>query len=247
MMREPFLNSLAIYDLKFQRHRSDFYICRDEDGNILAYLENFRYSLGTDSILRGKSQEAISKLLDLLPKKENGKRAEVHVDPSHLLLLEGVARIDEGAEPEMLMVVKRGEEKRPDFRNPVVKLPPSYAQELVRLHRRETDITGELIRENEERLAKGMVYGILENGRLVSSATADAKLPFVWVISGVRTLPEYKRRGYASMLVFSVTVEALQNAGAAALYVRENNHDAMRIYERMGYRPIARSIQVKLG
>ncbi len=244
LLREPIENAIALYDLKFKKEKNEFFICRKEGAKtVQAYLLNFHYSLGSISYLRGNSREAISKLLDFLPKGE--KNTEINTDPVYLPLLKGAVK-PSGIKIEYLMVVRKGEERLIVSPNSTIS-SPDYAHHCARLLFEEQEINGELVRESEEAMKKGLVYDVVIDGKLVSVATASAKLPFVWVVASVYTASGYRRRGYGTLVTSAVTEDALRHADAASLYVEENNYDAIRIYERLGYNKRGKSAMVYIG
>ena len=91
-----------------------------------------------------------------------------------------------------------------------------------------------------ELLAKRRYYGVFEAGELVSVACAYLRLPEVWIVGDVYTLPERRGRGYAKAAASAVTRDALASGARALLHVRESNEPAIRVYTALGYRAVAR-------
>jgi ribosomal protein S18 acetylase RimI-like enzyme len=242
LMREPVANALSLYDLRFERDRTEFFVCENDDG-IQAHLANFRYSLGYYCALRGMP-EATSLLVNLLPKSRN---VVVNAEPSCQYLFEKGIESKCELEMEYLMAVKKGEERRPtEIAEHPSKLPPEFAGAWSRIYY-EGEITGETIAEAARTMSEGSVYGIVaKNGKLASVASVAAKLPFVWVIVGVYTIPEYRRKGFASSVTFVASEDGVNNSGCSALYVGEDNYDALRIYEKMGYSKIGKSLKARM-
>ncbi len=71
---------------------------------------------------------------------------------------------------------------------------------------------------------------------MLSSANAMIRLPYVWVISGVETHPEFRRRGYASSVVSKLINEAFQNVKSVMLFTSRNNTEAISVYNKLGFR-----------
>jgi len=90
-------------------------------------------------------------------------------------------------------------------------------------------------------------YGVFMNGELVSYAGSFIQLPQVWMIGGVYTHPFHRNKGYATLATSAVTEEALKNAYSAALFVRSDNHPAIRVYESIGYRKIGEKLWIDVG
>ena len=89
------------------------------------------------------------------------------------------------------------------------------------------------------------IFGTFEGPSIVSIARAQVALPRVWIVGGVFTTPERRGRHLATD-VTRVAVRAALAAGAIpALYVREDNAPARRIYEGLGFQPTARRSMVE--
>lgn len=78
-------------------------------------------------------------------------------------------------------------------------------------------------------------YGLFINNELVSIATAYLKLPEVWVVSDVFTVPSHRGRGFAKAVTSAVTRDAINSGATAMLHVLEDNEPAIRGYRRLGY------------
>jgi ribosomal protein S18 acetylase RimI-like enzyme len=90
-------------------------------------------------------------------------------------------------------------------------------------------------------------YGVSLNDELVSYAGSFIWLPQVWMIGGVYTHPDHRNKGYATLATSAVTEEALKHAEAAALFVRSDNHPAVRTYEKIGYKKIGEKLWTDVG
>ena len=142
------------------------------------------------------------------------------------------------------MLVKRNEAKA--FRSKMVKKLQTAkdADQLARLLLERKDRPEHNRKRYSDWIAKMSIYGVFENRTLVSCAVSFIQHPEVWMIGGVFTLPEKRNRGYALLATSAVTQEALDKAEAAALFVRSDNHPAIAVYEKIGYRKIGEKIWV---
>jgi hypothetical protein len=86
-----------------------------------------------------------------------------------------------------------------------------------------------------QRLARARV---LEwEGRVAFAAWVDVQRPEGWLIQGVYTWPEQRRRGLGEAGVSAICEEALaEGAQHVQLSVIEGNVPAVRLYERLGFR-----------
>ena len=100
--------------------------------------------------------------------------------------------------------------------------------------------------EAVEMLSRKLYYGCHHNDKLVSIAGAYARLPEVWVIGDVYTLPEYRGRGYGTSVTAAVTRIAVESGATALLHVDETNEPALRIYRKLGYKTKRRRLWLKI-
>lgn len=96
-------------------------------------------------------------------------------------------------------------------------------------------------------LSKTKVYGAFVEGRLVAHAAAPIKNPKTWVIEEVYTIPEFRNKGYATLVTSGITEEALKNSESASLFVRSDNCPAIKVYQKIGYRKIGERVYVDVG
>jgi len=74
---------------------------------------------------------------------------------------------------------------------------------------------------------------------------ADDSSPLGW-ISSVFTPPEYRRQGYATALVGTLTRTMAEKGKRCCLAVDIRNEKALQIYRRLGYRPAAMTTTITL-
>jgi GNAT superfamily N-acetyltransferase len=84
-------------------------------------------------------------------------------------------------------------------------------------------------------LARDWVVGGFSAGRLVAAARAEVRLPEVWHVSGVYTDPAGRGRGWGRTVVSSLLGDAWQAGASAALFVRDDNLPARRLYDGLGF------------
>ena len=122
---------------------------------------------------------------------------------------------------------------------------PYDAHVTVRLGTSHTEFFAELVDEwaeppsrekIHEILSKWRWYGIFDNGKLVSVASAYIRLPEVWIIGGVYTRLGYRNKGYGKSVTSAITRDAIASGAVAILHVAENNEPAKKVYSKLGYR-----------
>jgi ribosomal protein S18 acetylase RimI-like enzyme len=81
---------------------------------------------------------------------------------------------------------------------------------------------------------------VSEEGRMVFVAYADVRRPEGWLIQGVYTWPEVRRRGYARRGMDSIIREAFASgASHVQLAVVDGNEPAAALYHELGFEPFA--------
>jgi RimJ/RimL family protein N-acetyltransferase len=88
------------------------------------------------------------------------------------------------------------------------------------------------------RLEREIYFGILENGSLVSAAGTHVRSTEFGVaaVGNVLTRPAYRNRGLARACTSAVTTACLREHRDVVLNVREDNHSAIAVYRRLGFR-----------
>lgn len=96
------------------------------------------------------------------------------------------------------------------------------------------------MRRTNAQHAAGALYVWEVDGEIVSTAAAVAPTPHAIRVSGVYTPPEQRGHGYASALTAAVTSRQLETGCELVfLYTDLANPISNRIYQRIGYVPVA--------
>ncbi|RZA03975.1 MAG: GNAT family N-acetyltransferase [Sphingobacteriaceae bacterium] len=81
----------------------------------------------------------------------------------------------------------------------------------------------------------GLFQGLFEGDKLAAMAGQRmAPLPYVEV-TAVCTHPEYTGKGYAKQLLISQCNQIINNGHIPFLHVRDDNHRAIKVYEKVGF------------
>jgi len=86
-----------------------------------------------------------------------------------------------------------------------------------------------------------------DDGRLLAMAGRRTSVPGFTEVSAVCTHPDARRRGYAEAVTAAVATRLLDDGVTPFLHVAIDNHNARRVYERMGFttRRIAHFVGVR--
>lgn len=82
----------------------------------------------------------------------------------------------------------------------------------------------------------GAFYGIRDKGRLVAMAGERFKQPGFTEVSAVCVHPDHRGRGYAGRLTQRVARRIQERGERVYLHAFSNNTNAIRLYERLGFR-----------
>jgi len=242
LMENPFGNAFALHDLSRDPDRTELWTARVA-GQVRAHLlVHEAREVGVRWVHLFGRPDAAEELLAHLPER----KAVVITEPALVPLVTGRFETS-GIYRENIMAVEKGS-ARPVASALPTRLTGKSAEEYSQLVRSPAiPVSKEVVERNRRHLNDEVVYGVFEDGALVSVAGTLVRIPEVWIVGGVRTLPNHRRKGYAAQVTSAVMKEALDAAGLAGLYVREDNVEAIRIYERLGFRKVREGVWVDLG
>ncbi|MBC7129917.1 GNAT family N-acetyltransferase [Candidatus Bathyarchaeota archaeon] len=233
-------NVFAIYDLKNEFENTEMHIAFKDEA-LKGYILIYRGMRVPSVILEGE-ENAAEALLKYAPKD----RFIMHL-PKRLLPIAQRKFQNAKFYVEDWMLVKK--EQARFFKASNVRRLSSLkdAEKLAKLFSTVEKEARKAFEDYVKLISKAPVYGVFIKDMLVSCAGSRIQLPEVWLIGGVYTHPEYRNRGYATLATSAITEEALSKADSAALLVRSDNHPAIRVYEKIGYRKVFEKIWMDVG
>ncbi len=238
----PFGNAFVLHDLSHDPDRTELWTAR-VGGQLRAHLLiHDAREIEVKWVHLFGGPDAAEELLAHLPTR----RTVVITEPAL------VSRVTDrfgatGIYREDIMATERGS-ARPVGSVLAVRLTGKSAEEYARLVASPAiPLNERVVADHRRHLDDDVVYGVFEDGVLVSVAGTLVRTPEVWIVGGVRTLPRHRRKGYAAQVTSAVTKEALDAVGLAGLYVRQDNDNAIRLYERLGYRKVREGVWIDLG
>jgi ribosomal protein S18 acetylase RimI-like enzyme len=191
----------------------------------LPYLETFGIGLMKSSV------DVIGQIWDVLGR---GGERQVLIDR---LETSYVVRAGEVEPPE----ARFGETTRSAVQADLAALTLA-ARESLREEDRPDPFSGDV--KGFKRWVRGRVERarvVEKDGAIVCVGYADVRLTAGWLLQGVYCWPEVRRRGFASVGVADLCREAFA-AGAdhVQLAVVDGNEAGLRLYERLGFKPVSR-------
>ncbi|HET8567400.1 MAG TPA: GNAT family N-acetyltransferase [Candidatus Limnocylindria bacterium] len=154
------------------------------------------------------------------------------------LAIESVYRFERCDRMQRMVVDARS--FRPRVSHDVVRLGPERVGDVV-------DLYGHVSRSyfTTERLAREIYFGAYAGGTLVAAAGTHvrSRAASVAAVGNVLTRVSYRGRGMATSVTSAVTEAALEDHRDVVLNVRQDNHPAVAVYQRLGYRTHAPFIE----
>jgi FR47-like protein len=231
----------AYYDLQREPEHTTVYAAYESNKQLKGYILIYT-ALDWTSVILESGEEAAEKLISHAPKNH----FVMHTSPN---LLTAAKSMFPNAKHyiEDWMTVKKGEAKNFTTENTRKLQTKTDAKKLARLLSTRKDRKTINVNKHFEMLCKHPTYGVFKNNKLAAYASSFIQLPQIWMIGGVYTNLAYRNKGYATQATSAITQEALTQAEIAALFVRSDNHPAIKAYEKIGYRKIGEKLWIDVG
>ena len=227
LRRDPFINSYAIWDLYYLRHKAKFFVYFD-DGTLAGLLLDYFSDDGLHFIWLWGGVDVAKKLLNIpLPDKmvfcvtseyENIIRQKFPITAKYQVIF---------------MLLQKGQEHL-QLCHEIRRLDLKDAYSLASLKIEKP--SEKEVKKAEGQLGERTFYGIFTDSTLISTACIWVRLPEIWTIGGFYTKPKYRNKGCATSLASFLVSEALKKTNNIGLFVRWDNYPAKRVYEKVGFR-----------
>ena len=129
---------------------------------------------------------------------------------------------------------------RPRVTHTITRLTADELEDVI-------DLYGHASRQyfTAERLDREIYFGIYSGSNLVSAAGTHvrSKISGVAAVGNVLTRLSYRDRGMATSVTSAVTTAALEQHADVVLNVRQDNHPAIAVYTRLGYKRHAQFVE----
>ncbi len=230
-------NALDIWALTKERSRYDLKVC-SLGNEVKAHLGIYKTPEAQYTSLGGDTAAAKA-LLGYIPGK-----AVLTIPPTLAELVRTKVRLD-AIYPNDIMLVTRGEEELEDSGS-VRRLGPSDFAQYSTFG--SSFNVGEASKQwAKDRLSKNVIFGVFDEGKLVSVASLAVWLPKTAVILGVETKTEYRRKGFGRIVVSAAVREALRRSESCSLFVRSDNQEAISLYQKLGFKKVGEELWIDIG
>ena len=219
-IEEPTLHPFTLWDLRKEREETEFYV--DWKNGIKGYMLIYRGASIPSVILHG-SKESMRNLLQYFKEE----KAIIHLPWDSRDIWKGKDKI---------------------YKIYVMTAPPKFYffdNEVEEV--KNAEILSHLFQNPEYLVEKAKTYAIIKDGFAISSASALAYLPEVWVLGAVITKKEYRNMGLASKVIRHFMSVAYKNTKNVVLWVRNDNHIAIHLYEKYGFRVKREDTWINVG
>jgi GNAT superfamily N-acetyltransferase len=229
----------AYYDLQYDQENT-MMRATVEDNKLRGYILTY-HALDFPSVVLECDSRDAAKLLEHAPEDKFIMHAPQHLLPNI-----------ENKFPksrhyvENWMLVKKGKAEFFKSEN-VRRLKEADGPKLASILSTRKDRSKQSAKKYSDWIKKMPMYGVFVNDELVSYAGSFIQTREVWMIGGVYTLPAHRNRGYATLATSAITREALEKSQAGALFVRSDNYQAIKVYEKIGYEKIGEKLWVDVG
>jgi ribosomal protein S18 acetylase RimI-like enzyme len=245
LLRDPTSNGFAIEDIRDMPRDGEFYSTKDPLNNqITGYLLNHYEGNELFVTLKSQLEQDAAQLLTRVP-TDNSLTIYLHTDPNY-----------EQTVSNYFLANNREFEKADDFlmvveKNTAKLVHPNLAKIITRKYKRDVAMLishstkDELTELASQVLDQGKIWGMIVDGHVVSLAAIASSQPEIGVIVDVNTHPSYRRKGYGTLVTSAATERALRDSKVVSLFVNASNVEAIRLYEKLGYKFNAKSIRFK--
>lgn len=219
-LNEPEKHAFTIWDLRMERDNTDFFI--SWDGGVRGYMLIY-YGATVPSVILYGDEESIERLI----KHMNLEKAIIHLPYKYRTLWER-----EGMVYKVLVMARE---------------PAKFnvSPDIVRI--RDKEALSQLFQDPSYLVKKARTWGIMRDGYAISSISALAYTPEVWVLGALITKRRYRKRGYAKKLVEFFLNEAYGKTRKVVLWVRSDNYPAINLYRKYDFQIIAEDAWINVG
>ena len=234
LQRDCIYAAYAIGDLEPSLFAECQWFGAEDDGKMQA-LTLFFTGLQPPAFFTMGDSDGVAAILDSALQPE---RAYFTCRAEHLPVVEASYALDEVEEMFRMAIAPA------DFRpipGRTIKLDISHLDALHQLYR-----LGGGDAFAPYQLRDGIYYGVEANGRLVSAAGTHLVSPTFGIagVGNIFTHPNHRRRGYGTACTSHVVEELLAQGLDVVLNVNQENVEAIRIYEKLGFRRYCPYIEV---
>ncbi len=217
--KDPAKHAFTLYDIRYMRENTDIYV--DWDSTVKGYMLIYRATSVPSVIIHGQ-RDSVKKFLKIL----DLDKAIIHVPYTFEKMLDGKSK----------------------YRILIMARPPAEfhtSDDIIEI--RDASLLISLFKDPDYLVKNVKTWGIIKDGKAISSVSALAQTPEVCVMGALITAREWRRMGFASKLVTHFLNTAYGKTKNVVLWVRDDNMPAIKLYRNFGFRQIGEEAWINVG
>ena len=228
MKKNKLLHIFTFYDLKNARDKTEIWIASRNKRS--GYLIQFDKKI----IHTHRNTEYLLKLLEKIDVHE----AKFAIEPQHLTQVEKLYAPTKASDAASLgnittylIISVRTQDFHPSITPHVTKVNANDLDDVFR------DLGEEYSEKVQQAQSSGVAFGVRAEKHWVSVAVVPEIIEEVGFIRGVYTAPAFRGKGFSTSTMSALVKELLRSRVEPGLWVAEDNAPAVRVYEKIGFKP----------
>lgn len=226
--KNKLLHIFTLYDLKNARDKTEIWIAskNQKSGYLIQFNKKILHTHGN------------SECLPQLLKKIDADEAKFAIEPHHLAQVEKLYAPTQASDAASLGNITtylimniRTQDFHPSITHHVTKVKPNDLDDIFR------DLGEEYGEKVHQAQSSGVAFGVRAEKRWVSVAVVPEIIEEVGFIRGVYTAPAFRGKGFSTATVSALIKELFKLHLEPGLWVAEDNAPALRVYEKLGFKP----------
>ncbi len=228
LKKDKLLHIFTFYDLRNARDKTEIWIAsrNKRSGYLIQFDKKIIHTHGN------------SECLPQLLKKIDAHEAKFAIEPQHLAQVEKLYAPTKASDAASLgnittylIMSVRTQDFQPSITHHVKKVNANDLDDIFR------DLGEEYGEKVQQAQSSGVAFGVHAENRWVSVAVVPEIIEEVGFIRGVYTAPAFRGKGFSTSTVSALVKELLKSRVEPGLWVAEDNAPAVRVYEKIGFKP----------
>jgi GNAT superfamily N-acetyltransferase len=226
--KNKLLHIFTLFDVKNARDKTEIWIatCNKRSGYLIRFDKKIIHTHGD------------SECLPQLLKKIDTQEAKFAIEPQHLAQVEKIYVPTKASDPATLgnittylIMSVRTQDFKPSITHQVTNVTTNDLDDIFKDFGEEY---GEKVQQAQD---SGVALGVRAEKRWVSVAIVPEIIEEIGFIRGVYTDPAFRGKGFSTSTMSALVKELFRLRVRPSLWVAEENVPAVRVYEKIGFKP----------